>query len=410
MHFVIIGDGIAGHTAAHRIRRLNSEAKITVVSGESGPLYSACILAHYISGEIKRERVFLKKLADYSREGIRLISNCRAVEVDFEGKRVCLEKGALDYDKLIIATGSMPVAPPMKGKNKDGVFTFKSIRDADGIDGWGGQRAVVVGSGPVGIEITLALKRRGYQVWLVELLDRILPRAFDELPARMIEGILERGGIEVLTREKVLEVEGGKRVTGIITDRRRVGCDTVVLAAGMMPEAFLARGILETGALKGISVNDTLSTNVQNVYACGDCVETRDLVSGQPSLNLLWHNAKWQGEIAGYNAAGIPRIYPGSMRVTGVDLFGTHAVSMGSILDSSDDNFEVIEKTEGDRYKRLILQNGILIGVQAINWTDNMGASLKAIVKKEKVNHIKDLFALRGSLSTSHHTPYYIRI
>jgi NADH oxidase (H2O2-forming) len=161
--------------------------------------------------------------------------------------------------------------------------------------------------------------------------------------------------------------------------------------------------------MKGISVNDRLNTNVQDIYACGDCVETKDLISGQPALNLLWHNAKWQGEIAGYNAAGIPRIYPGSMNVTGVDLFGTQAVSIGSPLDSSSEGFEVIEKKKGECYKRLILQNGVLIGVQAINWTENMGASLTAIVKKEKVKRIKDLFAWRGSFTTSRQCPSFIR-
>lgn len=410
MRFVIIGNGIAGSTAAYTIRRLNKAAKITIISGESYPLYSACVLAHYISGEIKRESVFLREFPDYSRQGIRLIPNSKAVELDVERKTIRLKKGVIDYDKLIVATGSVPVMPPIKGKDKDGVFTFKSIRDADRIHGWDGRKVTVVGSGPVGIEVALALKRRGYRVLLLELLERILPRAFDEEPACMIKEILERAGIEVSTRERALEVDGRKRVTGIITNRRRIGCDTVVLSTGMRPEAYLAGGTIETGALKGISVNDRLNTNIQDIYACGDCVETRDLVTGKAALSLFWHNAKWQGEIAGYNAAGIPRIYPGSMNVTGVDLFGTHAVSIGSILDSSGETFEVIEEKKGERYKRLILQNGILTGVQAINWSENMGASLKAIVKKEKVKRIKDLFALKGSLSTSHHRPSYIRI
>jgi NADH oxidase (H2O2-forming) len=178
----------------------------------------------------------------------------------------------------------------------------------------------------------------------------------------------------------------------------------------MVPEVRLAEGAIETGALKGISVNERLCTNVQDIYACGDCVEAKDLVTGQPSLNLLWHNANWQGEIAGLNAAGVPRRYPGSMNITGVDLFGTQAVSIGNISGSLSEAFEVIERKKGERYKRLILQNGILTGVQAVNWSENMGASLQAIMKKEKIGRIKDLFAWRGSLSSRYHCPSFIRL
>lgn len=400
MYFVIVGNGIAGNSAASTIRRLNREADITIISEEKYPLYSACVLANYISGEIGRERVFLKEFPDYLQENIQIIPNQKAIALDVGRKRVVLESESVAYDKLIIATGSQPVVPPIEGKDKQGVFTFKSIKDADQIYRWVGQTAVVVGSGPVGIEISLALNKKGYRVFLVELLDWVLPRVFDEYPASMIKGILEGEGIEVSTGEKVLELLGSDRVEGVATDRRRIVCDTVILTAGMRPEVGLAEGVLELGELGGILVDDRLCTSVPDVYACGDCIEAKDLVTGHPALSLLWHNARWQGEIAGGNAAGVPHNYPGSLNVTGVELFGTQAVSIGSTMGTSQDGQEVIEKKRDGSYKRVILSNGIALGVQSINWSENMGATLAAMLRQEKVRNLKDLLSWRRSPST----------
>lgn len=410
MRYVIIGNGIAGNSAAFTIRALDNKAEITIISGERHPLYSACVLAHYVSGEIERKEIFLRDFPDYSREEIQLTLDSHAVSVDVERKKVYLQSGRfIDYDKLIISTGSRPVVPPIKGRDKIGVFTFKSVRDADRICSWDGMQAVVVGSGPVGIEITLALKKRGYRVWLVELLNRILPRSFDAEPSSMIKGILEKRAIEVLIEERVIEISGEKSVTGIITDKRMINCDTVVFAAGMKPDVDLVQGTLATGGLGGITVSEGLGTNVPDIYACGDCVEAEDWVTGNPTLNLLWHNARWQGEMAGYNVAGIHRKYPGSLNVTGLDLFEAKAVSIGKIIGSSDDGYEVIERTRDGRYKRLILQDGVLKGVQAINWSENMGLSLAAILKKEKVKRVNDLFSWKGSLFASSRCHPFLR-
>lgn len=400
MHFVIIGNGIAGNSAASTIRRLNKEADITIISEETYPLYSACVLANYVSGETGRERIFLKAFPDYLQENIQLISGQKAIALDVGRKRVILESESKTYDKLIIAAGSKPVVPAIKGKDKKGVFTFKSVDDADRIYGWDGQTVVVVGSGPIGIEISLALNKKGYRVFLVELLDWILPRVFDEYPASIIKDILEQGGIEVSTGERVLEILGSDRVEGVATDRRRIICDTVILAAGMRTEVELAEGALKLGELGGILVDDRLCTSVPDVYACGDCIEVKDLVTGHPALSLLWHNARWQGEIAGCNAAGIPRNYPGSLNFTGVELFGTQAVSIGTPMGTSQDGQEVIERKRDGSYKRVILSNGVPVGVQSINWSENMGASLTAMLRQEKVKNFKDLLSWRRSPST----------
>jgi NADH oxidase (H2O2-forming) len=393
--FAIIGNGIAGATAAATIRRLNRKARITIISEEPHPVYSACVLADYLSGEIERQGVFIKSLRDYQQQNIRLVSSQKAMALDVGYKRVVLTSGHISYDKLIIATGSKPVIPNVEGKECQGVFTFKSLNDADMIHRWDGQEAVVVGSGPVGLEISLTLRKKGYRVVLIELLDRVLPRVFDEYPASIIKSILKEGGIEVLTREKLVRIAGTERVEAVITDKRRIKCDTVILAAGVRPEVGLVTGILELGKIGGILVDERMGTSVKDIYACGDCVEVKDLLSGCPALNLLWHNARKQGEVAGYNAAGMPCDYPGSFNLTGLNLFGTQVYSFGSTVGASQDRPEVIERKTDGRYQRLILLHEVLIGAQSINWSENMAVLLNTALRQEKVPNTRGLFAWR---------------
>jgi NADH oxidase (H2O2-forming) len=401
MQFVVIGNGIAGVTAAATIRRSSKKARITITSEEHHPVYSACVLANYLSGDIKRQDVFIKNLRYYQQENIRFISSQKAMKLDIGNKMVVLTSGQISYDKLIIATGSKPVMPNIEGKECKGVFLFKSLDDADMVYRWDGQVAVVVGSGPIGMEISLALRKKGCRVILIELLDRVLPRVFDEYPASIIKNTLEKGGIIVLTQEKLIQIVGTERVEAVITDKREIKCDTVILAAGVRPEVGLSAEILKLGKLGGILVDERMGTNVQDVYACGDCIEVKELVSGHPTLNLLWHNARQQGEVAGYNAVGIPCNYQGSLNLTGIELFGNQVFSFGSTVGASQDGLEVIEREANDRYQRLILLNDVLIGAQSINWNENMAVLINTALRQEKVQNVRDLFVWRKPLRRS---------
>ena len=396
--FVIVGNGIAGISAAQAIRRLDKEANITIISEEVHPAYSPCVLPDYLSGKISRESVFVRTFPDYSKENIELITSVKAIALDPDRKRIILKAGNAAYDKLIVATGSKPIIPPIHGTNRKGVFTFKSIEDGDSICRWEGHTAVVIGSGPIGVEASLALRRRGYQVFLIELLDRILPQIFDEYPASLIKGALKNSGIDVGTQEKVVEILGGGKVEGVLSDRRKIKCDTVILATGMKPEKGFVEGILEQGKLGGIKVNDRMGTSLQDVYACGDCAEAQSLIDGQPILSLLWHNARQQGEVAGSNAAGILRTYPGSLNVTGVEVSGLKAISIGSIGAGLESDLEIIEVKRNEGYRRLILSKEVLVGVQSINWDENLGLFLAAILRKEKVKTYQDLTSSRKFL------------
>lgn len=389
--FVVVGNGIAGLSAAQAMRRLDKEASILIVTEEPHPTYSPCVLPDYLTGEITREKVFIREYQDYSAENIELITSERVIALNPDRKKVILQAKSIDYDKLILSIGSKPTSPPIRGTGRKGVFTFKSIEDGDNLSNWKGQCAVVIGSGPIGVEVSLALKARGYRVFLIELLDRILPQVFDEYPAGLIKNALEHIDIDVGTQEKVIEILGEDKVGGVLSDRRRIECDTVILATGMKPEKSFAEGILEPGRLGGIKVNDRMGTSLKDIYACGDCVEAQSLIDGQPMLSLLWHSARQQGEVAGSNAAGLLKTYPGSINITGVELSGLRAISIGSIGASVDSGLDIIEVKKNRGYRRLVLSKEVLVGFQSINWDEDLGLFLAAILRKEKVKTYHNL-------------------
>ena len=404
MKVIIIGNGVAGNTASSTVRHLDSRADITIISEEIYPEYTACAFPHYLAGEFRRQKLFLKTKKDYSRERIKTIFGQKVIRVSPEEKKVFFDTKSLAYDKLVIATGSKPLMLPLKGVNLNGVFTLKSLDDADQIFNYTGKTAVIIGSGPIGTETSVALAKRGLRVYLVESLDRIMPRVFDERPASLLRDILEEQGIKVLTGEMVTSIIGNGSVGGIVTDKQHIKCDMVILSAGMKPNVELAqKSGLNIGTLGGISVTQQMMTSSRDVYAGGDCVETEDIITGRQTLSLLWHNAKRQGEVIGYNCCGVPKSYPGSVNITSLDIFGINAASFGRVEAevSRCKDIEIIERHGGENYCRLILYQERLIGAQSIGNARDMGALLFALIGRHNLNEIKQVIGRRAFLPLS---------
>lgn len=401
MHIILIGNGVAANRAASTIREINKNTNITLISEEIFPLYSACILPNYLSGEINRERVFLKSFEDYSKEKTKTILGRKVVGIDIKNNKIFFETDSLGYDKLIIATGGIPVVPSIEGIDKKGNLTFKTLKDTDNILKYAGKKVVVVGSGPIGVEAAIGLKKKGYGVILIELLGWILPRVFDEKPSLIIKTIMEEQKIKVLTGEKVIKVLGNGKVKGLVTDKRELDCDIIIWSVGIRPNVELAEnGGLEIGKLGGIKVNDQLMSSIENIYACGDCIETKDMNTGEETLSLLWHNAKLQGEIVGYNVLGNSKNYPGSQNITGINAFNTHGVSIGNIANAfPHENLEVIERVHDKFYYRLLICKNRLVGAQAIARTEDMGFLLSVMRRKDDITELKKFIQEKKMLS-----------
>jgi len=392
MNVLIIGNGIAGNSAAFAIREVSKEIAITVLSEETPPLYSACVLPNYLAGDIDRDKVFLMTQQHYSQRNVDIILGQKVTEIDVRGNNVLLDTHIIHFDKLIIATGGEVVIPPIEGLHKRGILKLKSLTDADEIADFPKRRAVIIGSGFIGLETAIALRKRGWEVAIIESLSWILPRVFDEKPSQLLRRIVEDHGIRVFVGEKVKRIRGDVKVEGVVTDRREVECNMVIIATGMRPRTELARQAgLKVGELGGIWVDKQMMTSAENIYACGDCVEAKDAIFGTPTLSLLWHNAKEQGIVAGLNCAGMRRGYPGSQDISGIDIFGTFAVSVGRTMSSlKDDNIEIIERGYQRDYRRLLIADGRLVGVQAIGRNKYVGILLGVIRRGSDIHRTKE--------------------
>jgi len=390
MNVSIIGNGVAGNSAAESILSFDPAADITLISEEIFTEYSACALCDYISGELPERRVFLKRKQDYSTSGVKAILGKKVNGIDPFGKRIKFEDTDYLYDKLVLATGSEPILPSIDGIEKKGVFCLKSLSDAHDIIGHRGKKAVVIGSGPIGIEATVALKKRGYEVCLVELLGSILPKLLEKKCSSIVTATLLKNGVNVVVGEAVNEIYGGTAVEGVSTDKRQIRCDTVILSIGMQPRTELAKDCgIALGKHGGIKVNSRMETSLQDVYACGDCAESMLPGSNESVLSLLWFNAKQQGKVAGSNASGVNRQYPAPVNIIVLRVFDIYIASISNLLYTPDLKHEKLEKKFRDRHCTFVLHDGKMAAVQMVGKPDELGIFFPFLQKGETIEKMR---------------------
>jgi len=408
---VILGVGAAGLAALDALRDTEAErgsepADVTVVAPEDGLPYSLCALPFSMCGEL--DECFLDRCdPDHL-----LLHDAKKVKamvrsVDPASGTVHLDNGdTLPYDKLLVGTGSVPFVPPVPGLDIEGVHFLASLRDSQGIRDWvdtGQTRCVVIGAGFVGIEAAIALAKLGCQVTVVEMLEWVLPRVFDEDVATTAQKHLEAGGIDFSLGAQVTEVlpcpDGS--VDAVMLGEERIECDTVVVGIGVRPNI----GFLEGSGVEvhhGILVKDDMQTSVPGIYAAGDVVEVRSRHTGSPTLGAIWPNAIAQGKVAGKAMAGKEVWYDGSEMVNVVNLFEVPAVSLGLtafLADQEKRSYEtVIFNPPGDRvYKKLLVEDGRIIGAQLVGEVSNAGILVNYIRNVWDASDIKEK-VLRGPL------------
>lgn len=395
---IIIGNGAAGNSAAATIRRLEPELSITMVSREQLPAYSACALPDYLSGWVKREQVFIKGWQDYRDMRVEILGGRSQVQIDIDRRMVQTERERIPYGRLVLATGSRPFIPPVPGAQLRGNFSVKKIGDIDALIDHHCRQAVVVGSGNIGIELAQALHHRGSKVTLIEMQEQVLPRILDPEPAQRICKILNTGGIEVLTGEKVVGIDGREQVIKAVTDQRVIPCDTVIWASGMkhnIEEAQVAG--IAIGGLGGIKVDEHLQTSCPGVYACGDCIEPLDMLTGQATVSMLWPNAKRQGEVAALNCVGRPHPYEGVLNMVTEEVCGVPLASLGLTTKAlPQDQVHYIEGETLKRYWRIMVVQDRIMGMQSIGVTTGLGAVMAMIKNRLPLSEYKRILSDPG--------------
>lgn len=361
-HVVVIGNGIAGITAADHIRRRHPGCTIDVVTRERYHLYNRMAITRLIYGRSALQSLYLMPEGWYEDNRITTWLNTQVSAIDREARRVSLGTGeSIPYDRLILTAGSRNFVPPIAGFGAPGSFVLREAEDAMRLRGFAqehrSRRAVVAGGGLLGLETAYALKKFGLHVTVLELGASVLRRQLDERGGTLLKRYLEGLGIELVLEAQAVSVEADPRVTGVtLADGSTIETDLFVLSAGITPNVEIAHEAgLETG--RGVIVDDGMRTSDPVIFAAGDAAEYKGSVSG------LWPSAVEQARVAAFNALGGDERYEAVPPVTMLKVTGVELTSIGRVEAESDDELELaFEDVAEQRYRKLVLAEGRIVG------------------------------------------------
>lgn len=389
--YVIVGNGVAGTSAAEAIRKLDREGPITMITEEPMAFYWRIRLNEFIAGDIQEEELFAKKKEWYGQQKIALRLNTRVTGGELREKVVLTSDGErVPYDQLLIATGSRSFIPPIKGSDKQGVFALRNITDARDILAWakGSKEAVLIGGGLLGLEAGNALRKLGLQVKVVEFFPRLLPRQLDVEGAKRLQGIMEGMGFQFRLGAKTQEITGQDKASGVLLEGgERLPAQMVIISAGVRPNLDLAKALgLETD--KGVKVDDRLKTSPPEVYAAGDVAEFKGMPYG------IWPAAMEQGGIAGTNMAGGDATYAGTTMANTLKVVGVDLASAGEIDAENKHESKVV--VGEDLYKKVVLDQGRVIGCIMLGDKKGFNQITRLMGEKKDISTIKDQILKEG--------------
>jgi nitrite reductase (NADH) large subunit len=379
--YVIIGNGVAGATAAEKIRSQDPQGAITLFSDENEPFYYRPRLPDFIAGDLDLARFTLRSRDWYPGKNMELRLGEAVKEVDMAKNEVLSAQGTRKpYDTLLLATGSRSFIPPVTGVQKKGVFALRSFADAQAISGRakGAKEAVLVGGGLLGLEAGYSLIRLGLKVQVVEFSDWLLPRQMDLRGAKILQTILEGMGFTFYLGARVKEILGTDQAQGLgLEDGRTITGGLILFSAGVRPNLDLAQA-MGLAVDKGVQVDDRMQTSREGIYAAGDLVEHRGRLYG------IWPAAKAQGEVAGINMAGGSARYEGtllsnSLKVVGVDLTAAGNIDSQNTLTSA-----IYEEERA--YRKIVLEEGRIVGFIFLGLTAGIKECQAAMERKSEVS------------------------
>jgi len=394
MKVCIIGGGAGGRSASGRIRQLDKQAQIDIFTKQSEVGYAPCELPFVLRGNIVTWEDIFYPGDFFNERQINLHINTEVTDILREEKRIIAGGESYDYDKAILSLGAVPSIPPIPGLDGKNEFTL-STNIADGralgaiIPKY--SRAAVVGAGAIGLEISLALLTRGYQsVYLLDILENILPASLDKDMAEKIEGVMREKGVELILSATVSGIRSDRGSKCIILPDRELEVDFIFFATGVRPNVELARkGGLQIGSTGAIAVNQYLQTSDPDIYAVGDCMENWDVIMGSKTRRLMVTTAGITGEVAATNLVlGNTIPYQGTTMTFIIEILGYQVGSVGFTerlaREKGLDVVSQITTTLSTRPKygrkpiqcKLIAERGAgnLVGVQVISEASIRGA------------------------------------
>ena len=377
MNHVIIGNGPAGVIAAETIRKHAPDASITLIGDEPEPPYSRMAIPYLLMGDIAEEGTYLRKDKNHF-AGLNIkLKVARAQSIDTKARQVKLESGeSLPYDKLLIATGSVPNKPPIPGIDSPGVHPCWTLADARKIGALAkpGSKVLQMGAGFIGCIIMEALAERGVELTVVEMGNRMVPRMMTEGAGAMIKAWCEKQGIRVYTDTRVDAIlHAGGKLSAKLANGKTLEADLIISSTGVKPNiAFLKGSAIECE--QGILVNDHMETNVPGVYAAGDVSQSPDFSTGKREVNAIQPAAADEARIAALNMAGKNAASQGNLAMNVLDTVGLVASSFGQWEGVQGGEHVELKDEAAFRYMRLEFRDDCLVGATSLGLTDHVGA------------------------------------
>ncbi|MFA6139579.1 MAG: nitrite reductase large subunit NirB [Hyphomicrobium sp.] len=358
---VIIGNGMApGRMLEHLFDKAPGRYEVTIFNAEPRVNYDRIMLSPVLSGEKNYEQIIIHGDGWYIKNGITLYKGHKVTQIDRAAKTVTSDRGEVaPYDKLVIATGSVPLILPVPGNNLPGVLSYRDLDDVNAmlLAAQSRAKAVVIGGGLLGLEAAAGLAARDMDVTVLHLMPTLMERQLDPAAGYMLQREIEQRGIKVVTKASTKAILGERRVEGVeLADGRVIPATVVIMAAGIRPSAGLAKEAgLDTN--RGILVDDGMRTSDPDVFALGECAEVGSNVYGL--VAPLYEMARvTAAHLTGdATARFVHNDTPTKLKVTGIDLF-----SLGDFADGDDRQEIVLRDATAGVYKRLVLQDNRIIG------------------------------------------------
>jgi NADPH-dependent 2,4-dienoyl-CoA reductase/sulfur reductase-like enzyme len=395
MKYLILGNGPTGVIAAETLRKADPSGRVLLVGSEPEPPYSRMAIPYLLEGNIDESGTYLRKDADHFADLGILQRRARAVALDTARRSVSFDDGGEEtYDRLLIATGSHPVCPPIPGIDLPQVQTCWTLADARAIADLArpGSRVVQLGAGFIGCIIMESLAKRGVDLTVVEKGDRMVPRMMTQKAGGMIRQWVQERGVNVRTEAGVERIAPGSGAPLEVTlsSGEVLACDLLIAAAGVAPNVdFLAATDVQVG--QGVLVDEYLQTSVPGIYAAGDVAEAPDLFSGARMVSAIQPNAADQGRVAALNMAGGRVKPPGVLAINVLDTLGMISSSFGQWWGSdAGDGVELVD-AEHHRYLSLQFDGETLIGATAIGLTQHVGVLRGLIQNRTPLGAWKDV-------------------
>lgn len=407
LKYVIIGNSIAAAGAVEAIRKNDKKGEIVIIGNESYHVYSRPLISYLLMGKTNEEKMKYRNDNFYKDNKCELKLNKTAIKIDIRQKQVLIDDGSYEsYDKLLIATGSSPFAPPVPGldnvKNK---FTFTTLDDAKALESVlndktlegvlndkaaesvpnvnsgsnkSSKKVLIVGAGLIGLKCAEGISRKNVQIVCVDLAPRVLSSILDDESSEIIKKHLEDNHIKFYLKQQIKEF---KEDFALLGDDTKIPFDVLVMAAGVRANISLLK---DAGGKtnRGILINERCRTSIPDIYAAGDCCESMDISTGETKIMALLPNAYMQGECAGMNMSGVDFVFNKYIPMNAISLFGKHIITAGNYSG------DVYIQNDGKNYKKLFYSDNKLNGYILIGNVEKAGIYTALIREKTPIDSL----------------------